>query len=67
MIIVRTIMWPRSAWGGLVSPPCGRRHWGRMWSPVWGHDACEGRAEMVRRRHADGAAGTLCGAPYGAT
>eukprot|EP00959_Pyramimonas_sp_CCMP1952_P044605 931916-Pyramimonas_sp.AAC.2 len=34
-----------------------------MWSSVWGHDTCEGRAEPLRRRHADGAVGTLCGAP----
>eukprot|EP00959_Pyramimonas_sp_CCMP1952_P430813 9022444-Pyramimonas_sp.AAC.1 len=37
------------------------------WSPLWGRETCEGRAEIGRRRHADGAIGTIRGAPDGAT
>eukprot|EP00959_Pyramimonas_sp_CCMP1952_P413665 8667626-Pyramimonas_sp.AAC.1 len=46
---------------------CERRHWGLPWSSLWGHEACEGCAEMGRRCHADFPSEALGGAPYGAT
>ena len=32
-------------WGG---SPCGRSHWGLWWSSLWGHETCEGSADMGR-------------------
>eukprot|EP00959_Pyramimonas_sp_CCMP1952_P278980 5832843-Pyramimonas_sp.AAC.1 len=29
-----------------VGGACGRQHWGLRWSSPWGHEACEGCAEM---------------------
>ena len=37
------------------------------WSSLWGHEPCEGCAEMARWRHAGPGTGALGGAPYGAT
>eukprot|EP00959_Pyramimonas_sp_CCMP1952_P233728 4884605-Pyramimonas_sp.AAC.1 len=28
-------------------PPCERSHWSFRWRSLWGHDACEGCADMV--------------------
>ena len=33
--------------------PCRRSHWGLRWSSLWGHETCEGCAEM--------SAGAACG------
>eukprot|EP00959_Pyramimonas_sp_CCMP1952_P322389 6746260-Pyramimonas_sp.AAC.1 len=59
-------------WGPLAGPPTAAsprelRRWDLRWSSPWGHEAREERAKMKRRRHANNTAGTLCGAPYGAT
>ena len=36
-------------------------------SSLWGHETCEGCAEMGRWRHANFPTGAFGGAPYGAT
>ena len=50
---------------------CERCHWGLGWSSRWGHEPCEGRAEMgmrwAGRTHVNCATGAFGGAPYGAT
>ena len=30
-----------------VGDACGRSHWGLRWSSLWGHDPCEGRADIA--------------------
>ena len=45
-------------------PHCGYRF---RWSSLWGHEPCEGCAEMGRWRHADALAGAFGGVFYGAT
>ena len=37
------------------------------WNSLWGHETCEGCAEMGRRCHANFPIGALGGAPFGAT
>ena len=59
-------MGPRSAVLG-VADACGHLHWGPRWSSLWGHETCEGCAEMRVELHADPATGAFGGAPYGAT
>ena len=61
-IIKRVRGVPKSTWD--ACEPC---HWGLRWSSLWGHEACEGCAEMGGGTHANPATGTLGGAPYGAT
>eukprot|EP00959_Pyramimonas_sp_CCMP1952_P454492 9469996-Pyramimonas_sp.AAC.2 len=48
-------------------PPCEPCRWGLRWSFVWGHDPCEGCADMTRGRHANPATGAFGGAPNVAT
>ena len=38
-----------------VADACGRWNWGLRWNSLWGHETCEGRAEMGVR----GACGRL--------
>ena len=63
-------MGPRTVRGvcrnGAVAP-CELSHWGLRWSSLWGHETCEGCAEMGRWRHANFPTGAFGGAPYGAT
>ena len=58
-------MGPRNAvLGG--GDACGP-HWGLPWSSTWGHETCEGCAEMGVKPHANFATEAFGGAPDGAT
>eukprot|EP00959_Pyramimonas_sp_CCMP1952_P283468 5925985-Pyramimonas_sp.AAC.1 len=45
---------------------CDFRHWGLLRSPLWGHEACEGCAEMGLVTHAVPTNGSLGGTLYSA-
>eukprot|EP00959_Pyramimonas_sp_CCMP1952_P115901 2422922-Pyramimonas_sp.AAC.1 len=48
---------------------CERHRWDLRWSSLWGHETCEGCAEMKWMRRAHGNAGmwTFGGVQYGTT
>ena len=50
---------------------CGRGHWGLGWNSLWGHEPCEGCADMGMRwagwTHVSAATGAFGGAPHGGT
>eukprot|EP00959_Pyramimonas_sp_CCMP1952_P174722 3651653-Pyramimonas_sp.AAC.1 len=39
--------------------------WGLRWTSLWGHEPCEGCAEMSGEPHANFATEAFGGAPYG--
>ena len=55
----------------MAGPHANAAHWGLRWSSLWGHEPCEGCAEVsmrwAGRKRADVATGALVGAPYGQT
>eukprot|EP00959_Pyramimonas_sp_CCMP1952_P282615 5906967-Pyramimonas_sp.AAC.1 len=59
---METLLGPRSVVLG-VGNGCGLRHWDHRWSSLWGHETLY----WVWETHAGCAAGTIGGAPYGAT
>ena len=49
-------MGPRTVWGVCPNGPeyaCGPCHWSLRWGSLWGHEACEGCAEMKAELHAN--------------